>query len=235
MRADPRGGHTSTVRSRRLEIAPATFGDLLSQRVLPRGMAGNGKIMTEKKTKANYTQSKERTTNGESGERTAARASAGTKRAGEREKAPAKAAAQKPRRAGLNRPPGAGKPAGSRQPAKTVHSRSAKRGLARLKEEARNMVEKDGRGFLRGLKEKARNGSRNDIKLLVDLAGLMEQKPAADPDDESRMELIQDLVTQPEYQEPAEDAGSGGSPKHANFQTASESAEKPIGTTNNIA
>ena len=74
------------------------------------------------------------------------------------------------------------------------------------------MVEKDARNFLRGLKEKARKGSANDIKLLVDLARMTEQKPAANPDDESRMELLRDLATQPEYREPAEDGGDVDNP-----------------------
>jgi hypothetical protein len=207
-------------------IAPAAFGVLFRSRAGPPITAGNGNTMTKKKGKATRIQAKEKTTDGILGRRTAERAGAGPDGAIEREETPAKAAAQKPRRATANRRPRARGAAGASQPAK-----AAKCGLARLKEEALNMVEKDAKELLRGLKTKALKGSASEIKLLVVLAGLNEeQKPETNPDNESCMATIQDLVSQPEYEGPEEDAGSAadsqsGGPQRA--QSTEESSSKP--------
>ena len=83
------------------------------------------------------------------------------------------------------------------------------------------MVEKDVKELLRGLKTKALKGSASEIKLLVDLAGLdEEQKPETKPDNESCMAALRELASQPEYQEPEEDAGSGADSQSGGLQTA---------------
>lgn len=179
--------------------------------------------MTEKKGQATHTQSKGKITNGKPGRRTAARAGAGSKRAIQRE-APAKSAAQKPQPAIESRQSDAGDPAGIAQPAETLHLSPAKRGLVRLKEKARNMVEKDARQILKGLKQKARKGSASDVKLLVDLARLNEEKPAAKPDDESCMAYLQNLASQPQFRE-ADEGDESGNSQTGVFQRAVDSAE----------
>ena len=88
------------------------------------------------------------------------------------------------------------------------------------------MVEKDVKGLLRGLKSKALKGSASEIKLLVDLAGLTEeQHPEAKSDNESCMATLQELASQPEYQEPEEDAGSAFDSQSGGLQTAQSGAE----------
>lgn len=110
----------------------------------------------------------------------------------------------------------------------------AKHGLVRLKEKARNIVEKDARQILKGLKQKARKGSASDVKLLVDLAGLNEEKPAAKPDDKSCMAMLQTFASQPEYREAA-DGDETGNPQPEISQMAGDAAGKPIETVKEIA
>ena len=203
-------------------IAPVAFGVLFRSRAGPPITAGNGKTMTEKKGKASHTQGKGKTTDRKPDRRTAKSTSAGTLDITEREETPAKTAAEKPRRAIANRRPRARGVAGACRPAEP-----AKRGLARLKEEARNMVETDAKEILRGLKTKALKGSASDIKLLVHLAGFNEQKPAAKPDNESCMATLQDLASQPEYQEPEEDSGSAVDSRSEGLQSTQSAAECP--------
>ena len=223
MRTLPRGGQTSTVRSRRLSIAPAAFGVLFRSRAGPPITAGNGKTMTGKKGKAIHTQAKGKRTDGKPGRRTAGRAGAGPEDSIEQEEIPAKAATQKPRRAIANRRPRTRDAADACPPAKLT-----KRGLARLKEEARNIVEKDVKELLRGLKTRALKGSASEIKLLVDLAGLNEeQKPEVKPDNESCTATLQDLASQPEYEGPeAEDAVSAADTQSTGLQSAQSTAER---------
>lgn len=201
--------------------------------------AGNGELMTERTATETHPQAKRKSTDAKPGRRTAARAGAGTKRTAERKKTPAKATAKKPRPASENVQSGAGGDAG------IPNSKGAKRGLADLKEQARNMVEKDAQKILKGLKQKARKGSANDFKLLVDLAGLTKQKPAANPDGESRSAVLQDLMSEPEYQEPeyqepeyqepAENWGHTGSPQPGDFPPARGAAEEPPESGNETA
>ena len=89
------------------------------------------------------------------------------------------------------------------------------------------MVEKDVKEILRGLKIKARKGSTSDIKLLVHLAELNEQKPEAKPDNEGCMAILQDLASQPEYQEPEEDTVSTVDSRSGQVQSAQSAAEGP--------
>jgi hypothetical protein len=213
------GSRTSTVRFRRLSVAPAAFGVLFRSRAGPPIAAGNGKTMTKKAGKASHTQAKEKRTNGKPGGRTAGIASSGTEGTTEQEETTTKVATQKPQRAIANRRSRTREAVDARQPAKP-----AKRGLARLKEEARNMVEKDVKEILRGLKTKARKGSASEIKLLVHLAGLNEQKPEAKPDNEGCMAILQDLASQPEYQEPEENSVDSRSGR---VQSAQSPAEDP--------
>ncbi len=84
------------------------------------------------------------------------------------------------------------------------------------------MVEKDVKEILRGLKTKALKGSANDIKLLVHLAELNEQKPEAKPDNEGCMAILQDLASQPEYQEPEEDTVDSRSGRAQSAQSPAE-------------
>lgn len=89
------------------------------------------------------------------------------------------------------------------------------------------MVEKDVKQLLKGLKEKARQGSSNDVKLLLDLAKLNKEKLAAKPDDESCMAMLQELASQQDYQEQAEAGDETGNSQPGFLQTAGGAAESP--------
>ena len=89
------------------------------------------------------------------------------------------------------------------------------------------MVEKNVREILRGLKTKALKGSASDIKLLVHLAGLNEEKPEAKPNNESCMATLQDLASQPEYQEPEVGSASAVDSRSEESQSTQSAADCP--------
>lgn len=184
--------------------------------------------MTDKKAKAPHTRAKGTTTNGKPAGRSAGRAASGAKRASERERTSAKPA-KKPRQEGESPLTGAGEPAGA-----SPSAQSPKLGLARLKQEAQNMVERDVKKLLKGLKARAGKGSASDVKLLLNLARLNEQESTKKPEDGSRLAMLQHLASEPEYREAS--GGKGDFSAQPGIHEPVESAaEKSIEIENDIA